>query len=174
MSFAAKFSEKPLDEPGYDEIAKGVYQLWRFFSHCRRGLVNRDLSENAVGVVLTLDSWLTMAHTLYDEIFRRARVMAAQKNIFIIDEDERPIVFCAISDLERSLVWASKSSFVAAIREASKPDNHGWIFNSVHEKFVDEDAQLQPYPMLNRMGEVLPWWEMMGNYKIGKPSPISV
>ena len=58
MGVSARFGEDPSGERGYDEIARGVFQLWRFFAHCRRGLTGREISESAQGLVLTLDDWL--------------------------------------------------------------------------------------------------------------------
>ena len=37
MSFEARFADDPVAEAsvGFDELAKGIFQLWRFFSHAR-------------------------------------------------------------------------------------------------------------------------------------------
>lgn len=59
LTFQAQFGEHPMNEAKrvYDEIAKGVFQLWRYFSHSRRGAFGaNDPCANAHGLVLTLDS----------------------------------------------------------------------------------------------------------------------
>jgi hypothetical protein len=87
MSFEARFADDPAVERGYDDIAKAVFQLWRYFSHCRRGFTGRTLAPEAVGLVLTLDSWMVMANHLFDGIFERAEAMALKSDPLIEAED---------------------------------------------------------------------------------------
>lgn len=55
MSYEAIYSENPLAEAqtAYLEIAKGVFQIWRFISHHRRGFLRAErVSPSVKGVVL--------------------------------------------------------------------------------------------------------------------------
>lgn len=175
MSFAAKFSQDPLAERGYGDVVKAVFQLWRFFSHCRRGIVQEELSPDAIGVVLTLEAWLTMAAPLYRGVLERACTLA-EGDPEITEGDRRPIEFCAVTDLEPSLARATASSFLSAMAEAAKPEKHGWMFSSIHEDFIEEGVEERLYPFSENLGEVLPWWEMVQQHirarkeQMGSPS----
>jgi hypothetical protein len=48
----------------YLQIANGVFQLWPFFSHVRRGLVKEPVGADTSAMVLTLDSFLTLSSEL--------------------------------------------------------------------------------------------------------------
>ena len=101
MSFEARFGIEPLEDRGYADIIKGVFQLWRFFSHCRRGLTAMSVRPDTVGIVLTLDSWLLMAQPLEQDVLNSAKALAAERDTAMTEEAQRPIVFCSITDLEK-------------------------------------------------------------------------
>ena len=110
MTVGAKFSDNPLDDAkiGYDEMMKAVVQVWRFFSHVRRGLIpDHPVVGDAVGLVLTLDSWMEMFGSMRGETLARAEQFAARADPNIEPSDRRPVVFCPIDDLERTLRSAS-------------------------------------------------------------------
>lgn len=161
MSYEARFGADPLEERGYEDIIKAVYQLWRFFSHCRRGLASFRLSDSVCGAVLTLDSWLLMAGELQAEVIERARIMAAEKDALILPEDQKPIAFFSITDMEASIIRATESSFGSAIRALATKEHHGWMLVNVHERFIEEGAEPKPFPFHDRLGEVLPWWNII-------------
>lgn len=160
MTIHARFGEDPIAEAtaGYDEIAKGVFQLWRFFSHGRRGLHTEPISNSSACLVLTLDSWLSLAGTLRDEVIQRAKAMAARDSE-IIAEDCKPVVFCSIEDLELALGEADAITFMQAISAAATdPTYKGWALPNVLEKVASHTVE-NSYPLLERMGDVLPWWD---------------
>ena len=77
LTFPAQFADDPIAEAkiGYDEIAKGVFQLWRYFSHARRGIVSTDaVRADAYGMVLTLDTWLVMSRELQEQVLGTAAI----------------------------------------------------------------------------------------------------
>ncbi len=118
MSHRARFAEDPAaeDQRGYAEIANGVFQLWRFASHIRRGIAgNLQLDANPIGVVLTLDTWLTMAMPLQDKMLALALEIAAKRDPEISEQDRIPIVFCPVVDLEQTLERATPASFLSAV-----------------------------------------------------------
>jgi hypothetical protein len=167
MGYGAKFGEGDLDERGFEEIIKAVFQLWRFFSHCRRGLTGMTLNADAVGALLTLDSWLQMANPLQDEVVTAATQMAASKDSGILEQDQRPIAFFSITDLEATLGKASSKTFLQAVRAASTPKHKGWMLSSVHDIFTDPNQTRKPYPFRSDMGKVLPWWDAVEAKRAG-------
>lgn len=169
MSVQAKFSDRPLDEAqrGYDEMVKAVFQVWRFFSHQRRGIGPSisPVAPEAVGLILTLDGWLTMFGSMRSEIIQRARSHAARTDAQMLEEDMRPIVFCPIDDFESTLSRASVGTFVAALRAAATPEYIGYHLSSVHRELQPDEPPQKPYPFKNQLTEVLPWWGFWNSTK---------
>jgi hypothetical protein len=91
MSHEAMFGSNPILARGFEDISKAVYQLWRFFSHCRRGYVDRTLNDDVVGVVLTLDNWLVLAETLRKQVLENAEALSREKDPEISIEDKKPV-----------------------------------------------------------------------------------
>lgn len=125
MSYEARFGE-PLAESarGNNEIVRGIFQIWRFTSHVRRGLVpGIKLADDARGMVITLDAWLSMAGGMIAEVLERARQMAVEREPEITGSDQIPVRFCMIDDLENALAGSTPASFFGAIR-ASADEEH--------------------------------------------------
>lgn len=158
MSIDARYGDDPLLERGYEDIVKAIFQLWRYFSHCRRGLTGKHLDNETLGIVLTLDSWLLMASELIEEVMKRAIEMSADKDPDIGPEDRRPILFCAITDLENTLATATEATFEAALQRAVAEKRQGWLLSSSHDDVRPEGVQRRPYPFQAEVGELLPWW----------------
>ena len=84
-----------------------IFQMWRFFSHVRRQMVNFVIAEDAPAVVLTLDAWTLMSSDLRNAVIAEARRMVAEKEPEIIKEDQRPPVFCPLHELDHlGAPWA--------------------------------------------------------------------
>jgi hypothetical protein len=156
MSFAARFAEKATMERGYDDIVKGVFQLWRFFSHCRRGNTGVTLAADACGVLLTLDSWLVMGGPVTKEIMHRAHDLANTCAEPIPSEDRKPVIFCPVTDLETVLADSDEQSFLDAVQASTTEKYDGWMLSAVHR----EVGRVQPrkdYPFTD-LATLLPWW----------------
>ncbi len=161
LTFEARFSEHPLDDAkrGYEEMAKGVFQIWRFVSHHRRGLLHQErLAQDAKGVVLTLDTWLSMAETMQSNVLDMARTISEERDPNISVVDQIPIIFCSIDDLEQTLCAGTELSFFQAIQAATQEEFHGWKLWRVHEEVAQEVIGENHYPFVDRVSEVLPWW----------------
>ena len=143
------FGRRPTDEPGYKDMIKAVFQLWRYFSHCRRGLAGSTLSSVTLGVILTLDNWLAMGGPLRDHVLAEAGKMADAKDRLITAKDRRPVVFVAIDQLERTLATADEDSFLAAVAEGAN-ESIGWMLDSIHKRQLgDKVTDGEKYPFAN-------------------------
>lgn len=161
LTFEARFSENPLDdaEKAYAEIIKGVFQIWRFASRVRRGLVpGANLAERPVGMVLTLDPWLTMANDQGREVMAAARRMCAEKEPDLTDQDYCPILFTSVRELERCQLLGSEESFFATIAKASDGDHEAWLFSVIHDEVAPEKDEPNDYPFADDIKNLLPWW----------------
>lgn len=161
MSFVAKFSDNPMveAEAGFSEIIKGVVQIWRFFSHCRRNEEICDLHQNAVGMVLTLDPWLEMS-TFRKRVLDAARKVATQLDPDISPEDQKHVLFCSIEDLENTFERCSAASLFEAIENTRTPKYDGWSLFNVHQDAKGNEAQFNDYPFVGKIAEVNPGWNL--------------
>lgn len=165
MSYNARFGEDPIGaaSDGYDEMAKGAFQIWRYISHVRRGILPRiDLSADVRGLVVTLDTWLSMGGPIIEEVLVRARAKAAESDKEIIEADQIPVRFCHIDDLEKAFASATEDSFFETVIRATDDEHRGWMFERVHNKFHPDLPETRDYPFTDRMPEVVGvWWGVM-------------
>jgi len=164
MSFEARFADDPMieDARGFDEMAKGIFQLWRFFAHARRGLTAPlSLDEDCQAVIVTADSWLTMARNQGEQVLAAAHRLADEDG-YIDTVDRRDIAFCQIDDVEFALQHGTGDSFLTACRELASGEKKGWMLLVAHA--ADQDLE-RPYPFSERIEEFLPWFAP----DVGKP-----
>lgn len=165
LTFGAQFADDPIADAtrAYDEIAKGVFQLWRYFSHVRRGIVTTDIvRSDAHGMVLTLDTWLVMSRELQERVLTTATTLA-ERDQEIIAEDRRTVVFCAVEDLERFLTIADEDSFLRAIAAVGDERFVGWVLPNIHRETEGAAAEPKSFPF--QLGDVLPWWDATGEMR---------
>lgn len=163
MSQEAMFGANPIEARGYQDITKAVFQLWRFFSHCRRGYVKRAVSDDAVGVVLTLDNWLVMADTLRKQVLSDAEKLALEKDSDISEVDRKPIVFVAVPELERTLSVSTEATFSQALTQSNTERYRGWRLDSIHNDLIEGTPHpKRDYPFSKELGKILPWWDELG------------
>ena len=161
MSDEARFSETPLADAhrGYEEMAKGVFQIWRFASHYRRGLLRPDrLRHDVKGIVLTLDTWLSHAEAMQSDVLDLAKTMVPTRDPEVVEADHIPIIFCPVEDLEQTLRTATEASFFQAINAAAEERFQGWQLWAVHREIAPETREDNGYPFEGRVSEVLAWW----------------
>ena len=162
MSFDAVFEPKndANEVPGIEEIIKGVFQLWRFFSHVRRGFVQDEcLSDSVVGVVLTLDPWLVMTRGRYEHILAEAKKLVREREPEIEDQDMRDVTFCYVKDFESLLARASDDTLLSTFGIAASDEFAGWLLQSVHQNQFPDQNERKPFPFQDKLAEVLPWWD---------------
>lgn len=171
LSFDAQYSEDPLTiaRVGYDELAKGAFQLWRYFAHVRIGSAGRALAPKTLGLVLTLDAWMMMSRELRAQVLLKAEALAAGCPE-ILAEDKTPVVFCSVQDFERTLMASDQDGLFRAIENAATESFTGWLLADVHRDTAKQ-AQEKPYPF--EMRDVLPWVQALDNEAMrlgGKPT----
>jgi hypothetical protein len=166
MSIVAKYSTNPLEDArlGFSEIIKGIVQIWRFFSHCRRNSEIKSVAPDAIGLLLTLDPWLEMSN-YRSRVLDEAHKLADQIDTEISNEDRRRILFCSIDDLENTLERASSASFKKAVTESGKPDFNGWMLSKIHEATTDNNDLINIYPFEEKIFELNPSWKKVVDTK---------
>lgn len=163
LTYLAQFAEDPFEaaRKQYTQLAKGVFQLWRFFSHVRRGLVKEDPAIDCQAVVFTLDAFFQMAREPQNKMFAEANALADEDGN-ITSEDRKPIVICSIYDLESILSRATEDSLLASLKASNEEKYQGWMLGQVHRDTgsAKELGKLNPYPF--DLENVLPWWNRFG------------
>lgn len=157
MSFEARFADDPMTEDarGFDEMAKGIFQLWRFFAHARRGLTAPlSVDEDCQAVIVTADSWLTLARNQGEQVLAAANRLADEDEQIAV-ADRRDIAFCQIDDVEFALQHGTADSFLGACREVASGEKKGWMLSVAHAS--DQNLE-RPYPFIDQIEELLPWF----------------
>ena len=128
LTFEAQYGDDPVENArsGYEQMAKAVFQLWKFFSHVRRGLVELDVAEDAAAIVLTMDAWTQMSAELRARIITQAEQLAADKEPEIEAEDKRQPIFCSIQDLDELLLTSDEEHLFGAFKVATQDKYIGW------------------------------------------------
>lgn len=157
MSVTARFGEVPEEDRGYEEIAKGVMQLWRFFAHSRQQIPPNHLAADAQGMILTMDEWFAGRSTVIPQILRRANELADASAHEIPLGDRRPVAFCTISELETVLATATTASLLETVRIGSR-ERQGWIFSILHQEAGAEKTEPKHYPFEEALQNLLPWY----------------
>ncbi len=157
LTFEGQYSDDPMTvaRQGFEQIAKGVFQLWRFFSHVRRGFyTEHHVSPSLHGIVLTMDSWMQMAAKLREEVFTRAKELAsADKGI--IEEDMRMVVFVTVQELNDTFAQTDMDGFLTVLENAVSEKYLGHGFPEI-ARDSDIARTQREFPM--DLSDVLPWW----------------
>jgi len=157
LTFSAQFAGDPAMAAAdkYEELAKGVFQLWRFYSHCRRGLTRHTVDDDTRGILLTLYSWMVMSRKLQDHVLERARDKAANEPGMEV-QDQRPVIFASIQDFERVLVQTDEDGLFRTLSAASEERFLGWLLPNVRQELGEAVEDRKPYPF--ELSDILPWW----------------
>ncbi|CAN5498507.1 hypothetical protein BH10PSE12_BH10PSE12_08090 [soil metagenome] len=154
MPVEARFSGDPIGDAAaaYAEIAKGVFQIWRFLSHARRGLLDHAVAENCLGIVVTADPWLVMGQKLHPEVMAIANALADEKDPEISAEDRRRVPIVLVDDLEYILQHTDIPNFFDRLRSLSR-DLTGWEWSLTHGLVAGSE---RPYPFADELRASLP------------------
>ncbi|WP_349434298.1 hypothetical protein [Pararhizobium sp. A13] len=160
LTFEGQFAENPMiaAKQGFEQLAKGIFQLWRFFSHARRGIyTEHQVSPTGHGIVLTMDSWMQMATKLRESALARAKELAAT-DPGITDDDMRMVVFASVQELNDTFAQTETDGFMTVLDNAASEKYRGYGLPE-----VARDSEIRHtrkgFPM--DVAEILPWWAMI-------------
>jgi hypothetical protein len=159
LTYLAQFAEDPFDaeRKQYQQIARGVFPLWRYFSHVRRGILQLEFAPETYAMVLTLDPFGVMGGTLRSKIVEEAKRLADEEGD-ISDEDRRHVIICPIQELELVLHTSNEDSLLASLKAAHDQKYSGWQFREVHRDSEAAKSFGKPRKFPFDLGAVLPWW----------------
>lgn len=159
LTFEAQYGDDPSESAknGYSQIAKAIFQLWRFFSHVRRGIIELDIAPDAPAIVLTMDAWTQVSRALRDAVVAEAEKIAAAREPQINEEDKRRPVFCPIQELDHMLTVSDEDQLLAAFRAATDVHYQGWSIREVRNAAVPRLEKEKDFAF--DLSEILPWWK---------------
>ncbi|UVC12132.1 hypothetical protein IHQ71_28430 [Rhizobium sp. TH2] len=160
LSFQAQYADDPASEAKnqYDQIANAVFQLWRFFSHVRRGIIKQDLADEVAAVVLTMEPWTQTSSELRATMVAEAEKLAATKEPEMTAEDKRVPLFVSISEMEHMLAHSTEEDVQETFRAGAHDAKYrGWSVREIRRNAVKEVRPSQKYPF--EPGDLLPWWK---------------
>ena len=165
MSFEARYANDPVAEAalGFAELAKGIYQLWRFLAHARLGLYGEQVvAADCQAVIVTADSWLALARHQLASVLASAHALADQDGT-IEAIDRRGVAFCQIDDVEFVLQNGTADALISACRVVASAADEPPVLSVAQ---VAGLGARRAYPFTNRIGEMLPW--MRADHEYGR------
>jgi hypothetical protein len=158
LTFVAQFAEDAYGEAAnaFNQIAKGISQLWKFFSRVRRGVYSDEsVAPDAFGIVLTMDSWFQLEATQLPELRAKAEALVADEPD-MQPKDMREIIFCSIEDLDDVLSISNEAEFLDTLKRSREPKFRGWALPSVRSPDWGDRPERKKYPF--DVVDVLPMW----------------
>lgn len=157
-TFDAKFSDDPLTQAknGYSQIINGVMQVWRFFAHVRTfKFTQKKISDDAIGVVLTLDKWLEVNPSMITKVLGEAasQVKSKYPEVNAVDM-KRPLVICSAQDIIDIMFITDWTRFSDCLQKAATVEFRGWDIRSL---LLQQGDALGPKEMPNFAETLLPW-----------------
>lgn len=164
LSINAKYGGDPVSdaEGSFDEIANGIFQLWKYAQDSSRQLVPSDVCASSTTrlVLLTLDDWLGMSKPVVDEVLVRAHSLADNKGIQKGTAIRRYVHFCTIDDVEQILNKGDIGDFVKVLDFALDARFKGWSLTSVRNELIGRAGlpEKEPLNSFVKISKTLPWW----------------
>ncbi len=160
LIYLAQFAEDPFEaaKTQYLQIAKGVFQLWRFFSDVRRGFITEPVDSETSPMVLTLDSFIMMSSELRSKIIEEASSLA-DKARDITAEDRRKVIFCPIEGFEEVLTVSTEDSFLATLKAARDEKYRDWELREINRSETAGTEQIEPKEFPFKLDGLLPWYK---------------
>ncbi len=157
----------------FEDLVKGVVQIWRYASDVRQGIVDTDLSinRNTIGVVLSLEPWLQVSVDTIDAI-RNAAKEACLKHSNIEEIDQIPVSFVDVEDWERSMRKTDPTGVFKALKELSRRDRAGYALDTTIDSHTDaETCPVEAFDYRGRISDLASWWGDLMNGDIPKSNP---
>jgi len=164
LTAAAKFSQNPISEAEnqFKQIAKGVFQIWKYFAHLRMNVCCQNLDHyNARGLLLTLDEWLMGAPKLQERVIELAHELANQTD-YIEPNDRRTVIFCPIADFETILMESDSEKLFTCVEKANEPNFWGWGLPQIFSQHFSENQEPKDFPF--NISDIMPAWKNIDPY----------
>ncbi len=165
LSASARYADFDENARGYQDMIKGVTQVWRFVSDIRRGVCSRKLHKNVVGAILTLDSWFVAAPKRQEAVVEKAKEECRKRYFEVIESDMIPICFVWMPELERALATKQTEKILDNFQSISRGEKMGYSFDISLQEQHSDNLEYAPFPFDEELMELLPWWRRISNLR---------
>jgi hypothetical protein len=159
LTFEAQFGDDPYAEApkAYNQIAKGISQLWKFFSRARRGVYTQEKVDPAArAVILTMENWWQLDRTQLTTLRAEAIKLCADEPE-MLSEDMRDVIFTSIEDLDDVLAVSNEDEFLETLANSQKEEFFGWALIGVRNPYRKIELERKDYPF--KIDDLLPLWK---------------
>jgi hypothetical protein len=163
LTYLAQFAEDPFEaeKKQYLQMANGIFQLWRFFSHVRRGLLTETVDADTAAMVVTLDPFRLIDPALKAKLMGEAHTLANADGEIIGEDRRATIIFCPIDELEDVVCRTDEDRFLASLKATRDKKYEGWGFFGVDRNASGKPTVEKKFPFA--LGGLLPWWDRIGD-----------
>jgi len=137
VKHALRVADDPNDfKQDLREIAKGVFQIWRYILHVNQYPEQHPaISTDVVGLVVTLDSWLDLSIRGRELVLDMAKEMCRLNNPPISENFQIPVIIININDLEETLARCTLSTFMGSLSKLARHEKYiGYNLTNVHKE----------------------------------------
>lgn len=159
LTFTAQYGDDQFAEApkAFGQIAKGMSQLWKFFSRARRGIyTNETVADDAYGIILTMENWFQLDRTQLPSL-RAAADKLCEDEPDVTPEDKRDVIFCSIEALDSVLAVSNEDEVLETFTKAREKEYLGWMLNDIRNPYQKLTLMRKRYPF--SIYEVLPLWK---------------
>lgn len=161
LTFAAQYADDPLAQApkGFSQIAKGMSQLWKFFSRARRRIYSDEtVAPDAYGVILTMDSWFHLEDNQLPALRAEAEALLVDEPD-MLPEDKRDVIFCSIGELDDLLAVSTEDEVLETLAKTRLPEFRAWQLTTIRNPGYALTLPARKFPF--KVGEVIPLWGAM-------------
>ncbi|MGZ2475520.1 hypothetical protein [Sinorhizobium medicae] len=158
LTFSAQYGEDQYAEApkAFNQIAKGMSQLWKFFARVRRGIYALEkVAPDAHGIILTMENWFQIDRLQLPALRAEAEALCADEPD-MLPQDKRDVIFCSIEALDDVLAVSNEDEVLETFAKSRTPEYFGWSVSNVRNPHDKEDLIRKDYPF--NIDEVLPLW----------------
>jgi len=165
LPMTVRASPSPIESHAavYQEIAKGVRQIWKFVRDVRRGAVDAvpQISQDVVGVVITLDPLVDSVPEGGQQIRDIAEREIGQG---VADKDKIGVAFVSIEEWEKCLSLYPLHDVLIGLRRLQETRFSGYLLSSVLEEggVEQSDSTVEQFPWNEKLAERVNWWGDFG------------
>jgi hypothetical protein len=173
LTFDAKYSDDQVAAATnkLERIGKGIFQIWKFFSHLRQGLIaNKSASPEAFGIILSLEDWFTMSRLPITKMFENANRQCDESADEILECDKRPIVLSWIEDIEFFQRTCDANQFHKIMCAAHSKEYRGWHMPALVQELFPDSTTQNPYAFIDDFGQQT-WWQKLSFLRLEAESP---
>lgn len=163
LNFESKFDPEKLENlpDRSDEIIKGFTQVWRYVDHCNNKTGLDLLSDNVMGVVVTLEPWIQLNEGRYEKIIQlaheRADRMKLSKNCRI------KVVLASIGELEYILQRVTFRNFQELLLKAENPKFNGYMLQNIFSSNNADSKIINKFDNEEILSENIWYWKAVRN-----------